>query len=399
MRLHFSIGCHDYRRTTRFRQRIHFSRIQVLFAEHVLDAPESTTNSRSSGLRFDAGRHLFFEGEKNAALFFSFNFRILLATFHAASRAPCSCHSVSSWDRSSNFEALGLRCWWGSPGQIYTSEGFWSRMLARHTTAFVNRTHRIGFRMFELFRKIDEDFGGSISWNTQPNCRVLFNIATALLSPFFGPFSRLFINLAMRIRALFPKSATTLGLVEQAFWRVPFSTKWVIASSSEVILARPSRHSTTGTLASGTSGSRWFSLILPHERIRRRIWLCHFSTLIRIVAETTIVSFHTLPVGFPLSTISWSPSSTLFCSLILGSFHNFRFWPQNYSFVDSVRWFFSPLSSICDNQVKLSSDESPYCTIPIRSWVSQTLVFLICTVLPRCHQMGFASLIIEFRPI
>ena len=30
-------------------------------------------------------------------------------------------------------------------------------------TALVNRTHRIGFRMFELFRKIDEDFGGSIS--------------------------------------------------------------------------------------------------------------------------------------------------------------------------------------------------------------------------------------------
>ena len=37
---------------------------------------------------------------------------------------------------------------------------------------FVNFTHRIGFLMSELFRKIDEDFGGSISWNTQLNCRV-----------------------------------------------------------------------------------------------------------------------------------------------------------------------------------------------------------------------------------
>ena len=36
----------------------------------------------------------------------------------------------------------------------------------------------------------------------------------------FGPFTRLFINLAMRMRALFPKFATALGLVEQAFWRV-----------------------------------------------------------------------------------------------------------------------------------------------------------------------------------
>ena len=36
-----------------------------------IDVPESTTNT---------GKHLFSEGEKNAALFFSFNFRILLAS-------------------------------------------------------------------------------------------------------------------------------------------------------------------------------------------------------------------------------------------------------------------------------------------------------------------------------
>ena len=36
-----------------------------------IDAPESTTNFRSSSLRFDAGRHLFSDGEKNAVLFFS----------------------------------------------------------------------------------------------------------------------------------------------------------------------------------------------------------------------------------------------------------------------------------------------------------------------------------------
>ena len=87
----------------------------------------------------------------------------------------------------------------------------------------------------------------------------------------FGPFARLFFNLTMRIRALFPKPTTTLGLVEQAFWRLPFFTEWIGASSFEVILAGPSRHSTTGTLASGTSGSRWFSLTLSHERTRRRI--------------------------------------------------------------------------------------------------------------------------------
>ena len=35
--------------------------------------------------------------------------KTLLASFHAASRAPCSCHSVSSCERSSNFGAMGLR--------------------------------------------------------------------------------------------------------------------------------------------------------------------------------------------------------------------------------------------------------------------------------------------------
>ena len=87
-----------------------------------------------------------------------------------------------------------------------------------------------------------------------------FNMTTALLSSFFFDLlTRLFINLTMCIRALFPNSATTLGLVEQAFWRVPLFTEWVGASAFEVILARPSRHSTTGTFSSGTSDSRWFS--------------------------------------------------------------------------------------------------------------------------------------------
>ena len=199
-----------------------------------------------------------------------------------------------------------------------------------------------GFGMSVLFRRID--FGGVMSWKyaTQLSCirkltfrwilsqflitsfhRLRRSIVTSIWDGFsflpislfqhshstfviirFRPFCRLLINLTMCEWALFTKPTTTLGLVVQAFWRVPFFTKWVIASSSKVILARPSRHSTTWTLTSGTSGPRWFSLTLLHERIRRRIWWCNFSTLIDIVAETAIVSFHTLPVSFPLPTIS-----------------------------------------------------------------------------------------------
>ena len=50
-----------------------------------------------------------------------------------------------------------------TPGQIYPSEGFWSRILVGRAIAFVNFTRWIGFCMSELFRKIDDNFGGSMS--------------------------------------------------------------------------------------------------------------------------------------------------------------------------------------------------------------------------------------------
>ena len=165
----------------------------------------------------------------------------------------------------------------------------------------------------------------------------------------FRPFARLFFNLAMRIRALFSKSASNLRLAEQAFWRMPFFTEWVGASSFKVILAGLSRHSSTGTLASGTSGSRWFSLILPRGRTRRRIMLCRFCTLIDIVTETAIVFFRTLPVGLPLPTIS----QDFFVHAVLPSdswtrrsFHNFLFWLKNSWFVDSARYFYHCFQSV-----------------------------------------------------
>ena len=110
---------------------------------------------------------------------------------------------------------------------------------------------------------------------------------------------------------------------------------------------------------------------------------------------------HILPVGFPLPTISKNSLYTLFCPLILVhgvSSHNFHSWRQNSYFVCRARYFFSPSFSICNNQVLTSSDESPGRTIPIRSLIFQTLVFLICTILPRCHHVGFSSLTIKFRP-
>ena len=80
-----------------------------------------------------------------------------------------------------------------------------------------------------------------------------------LVNILFRTFARLFFNLAMRTRALFPKSATTLGLVEQAFWRVLLITEWIGASSFDVFLAWQSKLSPTATLSSGTLDSRRIS--------------------------------------------------------------------------------------------------------------------------------------------
>ena len=162
-------------------------------------------------------------------------------------------------------------------------------------------------------------------------------------------------------KSTFPKPASIFGLVEQAFWRMPFFTEWSGASSFEVILARQSSHFPTWASASGTSGSRCIFHILLRRRSRRMIRLCRFCTL---------VSFRTLPVGFSLPTFSQTSLFTLFHPMILdhGAFFIISVSGlKNSSFVDSARYFFSPLSSICDNQVPLSSDESPGRTITIWS--------------------------------
>ena len=86
-----------------------------------------------------------------------------------------------------------------------------------------------------------------------------------------------------------------------------------------------------------------------------------FTTLIHIVTETAIVSFHALPVGFPLPTISKNSLYTLFCSLILDHgvlLKMFTSGPQNSYFEFLARYFSSPWLSICDNQVLTSSSRS-----------------------------------------
>ena len=73
VRLHFSIGCYDCLGLHDFVKVSISAEIKSFLLIICIDAPESTTNSRSSRSRFDgASRHLFSEGEKKVALWCSF---------------------------------------------------------------------------------------------------------------------------------------------------------------------------------------------------------------------------------------------------------------------------------------------------------------------------------------
>ena len=159
---------------------------------------------------------------------------------------------------------------------------------------------------------------------------------------------------------------------------------------------------TTGTFSSGTSGSRCISIILPRSRARRRIRLCRFCTFINIVTETAIVSFRTLPVGLPLPTISKKTLFTLVCPLILDhsgllitSISGPKILISNVLLDTSLHHRLqSVIIRSCFLLMNLQVIQFQYGLEFLR-----LSYFSICTILPRCHQMGFSSLIIKFHPI
>ena len=88
------------------------------------------------------------------------------------------------------------------------------------------------------------------------------------------------------------------------------------------------------------------------------------------MAETAIVSFHALPVGFPLPTISKNSLYTLFCSMILDhgvllkiTTSGPKILISNFLLDTSLHHGFQSVII----KVLTSSDESPGRTIPIRS--------------------------------
>ena len=135
---------------------------------------------------------------------------------------------------------------WGYADEDHLGKSFQtmdSGLECQHdVTRFWNRTHQIGFRMSELFRKVDENLGLHIlTCATQLSCKFQFCHCT-LVTILFIPFARPFVNLAVCIRALFPKPASISGLVEHILEDAIFHRmKW--CKFLWLILAGPSRHS------------------------------------------------------------------------------------------------------------------------------------------------------------
>ena len=125
-----------------------------------------------SGLRVDAGKHLVSEGEKNTAFIFLFWFYNTFGQpprcFTGPSLLPL-CLLLSPILKFWSVGAALMRFTWAN----ISERRILSRILLWRAIAFVTFTRWIGFCMSELFRKIEVNFGGSMSWNTQPNCRVL----------------------------------------------------------------------------------------------------------------------------------------------------------------------------------------------------------------------------------
>ena len=118
------------------------------------DAPESTTNSRSSGLRVGAGKHLFSEGEKNVALS-----PLILEHFWPASTLLRGHFALGILSLPETDPQILER--WGcadevNVGKFIRPKDFGLEILVWRAIACVNFTRWIGFCMSELFRKIDD---------------------------------------------------------------------------------------------------------------------------------------------------------------------------------------------------------------------------------------------------
>ena len=264
-------------------------------------APESTTNSVSSGSFVDAvGSTHSSAGKWNVASTPCFGqHRFLSCSLHR------TCPQISL---RRDFADLGfLTC-------IFPSDGtFFSWILASRSVDFCE-SHPLNwfqdFLHWISLRSSSRETSASDSCGTQPNCDTLFTIATTFLSSlsflfvgivaFLWLFVSLFINLMMREQTLFPGFTSRFIFTELTLGRAPILTRRSLASTFQIISARLSENGTRVTFASDTFVPRHTSTSC-HRWLRRcdgfrcRFFLCMIVTP---VSETAFVSLRTLAFFF-----------------------------------------------------------------------------------------------------
>ena len=182
MRLHFSIGGYDYRRTARFRHSIHLSITHVIFADHV--HWRSGVDNKFSFLRFKSWCRqapIFRRWEECCFVFLLFIFK----HFWPAStllRGPTALATLSPPETDPQILER-----WRYADEVHLGKSVRAKGFGLECMRGVQQLLRIlhvGLAQVCLSSSVkNEDFGGSISWNTQPICRVFDELHTTGLSP------------------------------------------------------------------------------------------------------------------------------------------------------------------------------------------------------------------------
>ena len=313
-----------------------------------IEAPESTTNSLSPGLKDDGTtRHQTSEGENKNALFcymFPVNVNTLLAMSHASLRAHRSHAKGSSWVRSSNFGAEKLP--WAKVGWIPPSDGFLSRFIHRGLYSFWRKSNtstrfqwigalprnRSDFRRLRILKYTSKLLHNPNKWDV-------------FLSSTFLCFLRLSVRLPVRDWTLFAKLATWLWFIILTHGRVPKITRWVRAIAFEVISARLLGPFPDGLLPLGGPSLRWNyshrSLSAILERERKNGYSLHVFWNRGENWKHLLFVFHWLQSPCFLSTLTAFPLLLLFASVpstvlsfLTSKMRSLIFWSRNFFTMD-----------------------------------------------------------------
>ena len=207
-----------------------------------------------------------------------------------------------------------------------------------------------GPKSLVLCRKIDEDSGGSMSWNTQPNCLASFTVDTALLAPsFFGFFAGLIFNLPVLKSTLIPECASRFLFVQVTFGRMPKITWWSRALTFGAISAR-----LWDSFFSEYFYHPFLSVVQRKERILVSIWpaYSHCARNYNHLLSNTVLLLSMNSIPLVLFQHHVDPCDSW--PLLLFQFSHFG--RQSFVMWVSDLCFSSPSCSTSDNLVSISSD-------------------------------------------